>query len=441
MDNLSKVTDITRRRIKIAELAQLSGVSKSTVHHYMNIGLLHPPKKLGLNLSVYDWTHLSKLKQIRELRENQKLPLSKIKELLKNEDLHSVLTSQEDKAESLILALDEEKRATKARKSEMKRIEIIDVAIALFSKKGYEKTTIEIIADSLHMAKSTVYLYFESKEELFRECIERLTVVAVPEETWEEIRREKNALSRLKKRGLAFHRAFPSYKGILTMTRAALGDDNRKLAEKARNTLSLMTRPMAKDLRRGMVDGMFRNIDDELVAHFILAMGEGLGCRLMIDSRYTIERGLEIMFDILTHGILKHGSIEGPKLKPGLCSGEVTDLKGVITKVGKIRFGNTNYLPVKSGDSELQVYPEKANRISFLQQESLFWAEITTRDGQTIKAEVDGTLTLSGEVPLGGFTIELKNITSIVIDATDSQKSHVDDGGKNEQAESHNAKL
>jgi hypothetical protein len=198
---------------------------------------------------------------------------------------------------------------------------------------------------------------------------------------------------------------------------------------------------MAKDLRRGMVDGMFRNIDDELVAHFILAMGEGLGCRLMIDSRYTIERGLEIMFDILTHGILKHGSIEGPKLKPGLCSGEVTDLKGVITKVGKIRFGNTNYLPVKSGDSELQVYPEKANRISFLQQESLFWAEITTRDGQTIKAEVDGTLTLSGEVPLGGFTIELKNITSIVIDATDSQKSHVDDGGKNEQAESHNAKL
>jgi AcrR family transcriptional regulator len=267
------------------------------------------------------------------------------------------------------------------------------------------------------MAKGTVYLYFESKEDLFMECIERLTVVAVPEEAWDEIRKEQNALNRLKKRGLAFHKAFPSYKGILTMTKAALGSDNLKLAEKAKKTLSLMTRPIAKDLSRGMADGLFRKIDDELAAHFILSMGEALGCRLMMDSRYTIEEGIKIMFDFMTHGIMKDVSPETPKFEPVSVSGEVTDLKGVITMIRNIRFGTNSYLPVKIGEAEVRIDPNKVKRIRFQQQESTFSAEITGTEGKTERVEVDGTLILSGEVPLGGFAIDLKNVTSILFSA------------------------
>jgi AcrR family transcriptional regulator/predicted DNA-binding transcriptional regulator AlpA len=430
MGKLSRHTEKSSRRIRITELAELSGVSKSTIHHYLKMGILHPPKKLGLSLSVYDWTHLSKLKRIRELRENQKLPLPKIKEIISDENLNTALAHREDEAESLIRALEDEKRIIRARKSEIKRIEIIDAAIALFSKNGYEKTTIEAIADSLHMAKGTVYLYFETKEELFMECIERLTVVAVPEEAWEEIRKEQNALRRLKKRGFAFHKAFPNYKGILTMTKTVLGGYNRKLDEKAKKTLSLMTRPIAKDLRRGTSDRLFRKIDDELTAHFILALGEALGCRLMMDSRYTIEEGMKIMFDFITHGIMKDVSPETPKFEPVSPSGEVTDLKGVMTMVGNIRFGTSSYLPVKIGEAEVRINPNKLKRIGFQQQESTFWAEITGMEGKTERVEVDGTLTLSGEVPLGGFVIELKNVTSILFGNEKPQRPQVDNTGE-----------
>jgi AcrR family transcriptional regulator/predicted DNA-binding transcriptional regulator AlpA len=430
MGKLSRQTEKSSRRIRITELAELSGVSKSTIHHYLKMGILHPPKKMGLSLSAYDWTHLSKLKRIRELRENQKLPLSKIKEILSDENLNTALAHQEDEAESLIRALEDEKRIIRARKSEIKRIEIIDAAIARFSKNGYEKTTIEAIADSLHMAKGTVYLYFETKEELFMECIERLTVVAVPEEAWEEIRKEQNALRRLKKRGFAFHKAFPNYKGILTMTKTVLGGDNRKLDEKAKKTLSLMTHPIAKDLSRGMSDGLFRKTDDELAAHFILALGEALGCRLMMDSRYTIEEGMKIMFDFITHGIIKDISPETPKFKPVFPSGEVTDLKGVMTMVGNIRFGTSNYLPIKIGEGEVRIDPNKLKRIKFQQQESTFWAELVDTEGKTERVEVDGTLTLSGKVPLGGFVIELKNVMSILFGTKEPQRSQIADSGK-----------
>jgi len=334
--------------------------------------------------------------------------------MISNGDNHLATASQYDAAESLISALQEERNISRAKKSERKQIEIMDVAIALFSKNGYERTTLDAIAEKLHMAKGTIYLYFESKEELFLECIKRLTVVAVPEDAWNDIRKEKNALKRLKKRGIAFHRAFPSYKGILTMTKGALGDDNQKLAEKAKDTLIHMTQPMARDIHRGIADGIFREVDEDILSHLLLAMGEGLGCRLMIDSRCTIEKGIEIMFDLVAHGILKSGFSKAPKAEHKLSSSEVTDLKGVVTKVRNIRFGNMSYLPAKIGEAEVRINPEKVEKIKFLQHESLFLAEILGSDGQAERAVVDGKITLSGEVSIGQFSIELRNITSIL---------------------------
>jgi AcrR family transcriptional regulator len=362
------------------------------------------------------------LKRINELRANRKLPLSTIREILSKEDILSSASSKQT-AQSLISALKEEKRATRARKSEMKRVEIMDAAIALFSRNGYENTTLEAIADSLNIAKGTVYLYFETKEHLFMECIERLTLVAVPEEAWDEIRREKNALDRLKKRGLAFHRSFPSYKGILTMTKAVLGGENQQLAEKAKNTLSHMTRPIAKDIRRGIVDGIFRPVDEEVMAHLILAMGEGLGCRLMMDSSYTIEQGVEIMFDVVSHGLLKNGSSGRKEIESGLCSGKVTDLSGMISKVGKIRFGDQNYLPAKMGEAEVRIDPGQVKEIRFFQREFSFEAEITSIDGETQIGEVDPNLSLSGQVAIGAFSIKVKNVASLHFKAEEPQES------------------
>ena len=68
--------------MKIARLCKESGLTRSTIHHYLNIGLLHRPRQAGLNLRLFDETHLNRLRQIRWLRENERLPLAQIKELL-----------------------------------------------------------------------------------------------------------------------------------------------------------------------------------------------------------------------------------------------------------------------------------------------------------------------------------------------------------------------
>jgi AcrR family transcriptional regulator len=49
-----------------------------------------------------------------------------------------------------------------------KRERILDAATELFSRYGYERTTVDLIAAESRCAKGTVYAYFEDKEGIFR---------------------------------------------------------------------------------------------------------------------------------------------------------------------------------------------------------------------------------------------------------------------------------
>jgi AcrR family transcriptional regulator len=56
-------------------------------------------------------------------------------------------------------------------RKERRRIEIIDTALDLFSKKGFYTTTIPDIAKAMGMSTGNLYNYFASKEELAQEII------------------------------------------------------------------------------------------------------------------------------------------------------------------------------------------------------------------------------------------------------------------------------
>lgn len=55
--------------------------------------------------------------------------------------------------------------------SKDKRERIIDAAIKLFTQLGYHATKLDEVARQAEIAKGTLYLYFESKEDLFVQCL------------------------------------------------------------------------------------------------------------------------------------------------------------------------------------------------------------------------------------------------------------------------------
>lgn len=66
----------------IDELAHLSGVPSRTIRFYNTQGLLPPPIMRG-RVAYYNQEHLLVLNLIKELKEQQNLPLDVIKQLLK----------------------------------------------------------------------------------------------------------------------------------------------------------------------------------------------------------------------------------------------------------------------------------------------------------------------------------------------------------------------
>jgi DNA-binding transcriptional MerR regulator len=74
-----------RKMMKIGELSERTKVSKQTIHHYINEGVLPKPRKLGVNTADYGERYVERILTVKELQEGHFLPLSKIKKVLKEQ--------------------------------------------------------------------------------------------------------------------------------------------------------------------------------------------------------------------------------------------------------------------------------------------------------------------------------------------------------------------
>lgn len=100
-----------------------------------------------------------------------------------------------------------------ARKKEKRRNEIINAAEILFFSKGYEKVSLDEIARKVDLGRSTLYLYFENKEELFFAIVLRGTAILyslIKEET-QKAKTGLEKLSAFRKAYYEFAKTFPDY--------------------------------------------------------------------------------------------------------------------------------------------------------------------------------------------------------------------------------------
>ena len=59
----------------------------------------------------------------------------------------------------------------KERERAARKQAILQAAIKVFSRKGYDRTNMEEIAEEAELSKGIIYYYFASKEELFKELV------------------------------------------------------------------------------------------------------------------------------------------------------------------------------------------------------------------------------------------------------------------------------
>jgi len=186
------------------------------------------------------------------------------------------------------------------------------------------------------------------------------------------------------------------------------------LAQKATEAFRVLSRPLLKDLRRAIADGSVQIKHDEaFVAYLQLVIAEAFGYWQMIDPRYSVEEGMEMLIDIFERGLIRPNPLHHKPVDAQGPPGEVEDGSGMKTRLRDISIDGEYALRGRMGDGEVNVDLNKLAEASFLEEGGRRLAKMVTVEGQELEIEVDADMHLSGVAPFGSIRIPLKRIVSV----------------------------
>lgn len=186
-----------------------------------------------------------------------------------------------------------------------KRERILEAAQSIFARKGYYQAKIEEIAELAGVGKGTVYEYFASKEELYKEMfkviLNRYTEYVMVEETPEMTAKEwVRRLLEMHLRYMLENRQhmptdFGDLGGMDTEILGWMYDMRKKSVER-----------LVPVFQKGIERGELKDIDPELGANLLIGMMRGVTLPLMVEGDCgKPSQVAEAMTEILFHGIAR----------------------------------------------------------------------------------------------------------------------------------------
>jgi AcrR family transcriptional regulator len=176
---------------------------------------------------------------------------------------------------------------------------ILQEADLLFSRKGYNSTSLDDIASRLHITKTALYHYVQNKNELLYLCYQRS--VELTEQCYDQAERAgKTGLDKI----LAYLRIDAST-GVMSMTPLTELDAIRdpKLRQKLTQRISACEARFQGFIAEGIRDGSIANCDPRLTALFILGASRHMMQWYNPDAGHDIKAIVERFIEFCTHGL------------------------------------------------------------------------------------------------------------------------------------------
>lgn len=157
------------------------------------------------------------------------------------------------------------------RRKEARPREILDAALCLFQSKGFAATRMEEVAQAAGVTKGTVYLYYPSKEDLFKAVI-RDIVLPNMDKTEELIQGHTTAYAQIEAIMLHWGQGFVSSRGSLTKLIISEAGNFPELAlfyqeSVIKRAFELITRL----IEQGIANGEFRPVNASLLARVLFS--------------------------------------------------------------------------------------------------------------------------------------------------------------------------
>lgn len=193
----------------------------------------------------------------------------------------------------------------KKNKVDETRAKIVGVAAKIFGKYGFKKTSVDEIAKAAHKAKGSIYYYFDSKEELFKEVVSN-ELNHVKDELTRIARERTDPQSKIKKymvtRMLLLGHAV-NYHETLKADILEQLDFVEEIKSDFYRTETDLVRDMLKE---GIDNKTFIPLDYDMVAELFIMVCKGLEMPFFLQKRYLEYAGrLEELNEILLKGVIR----------------------------------------------------------------------------------------------------------------------------------------
>lgn len=189
------------------------------------------------------------------------------------------------------------------RRKEERPQEITEAALHAFAEKGYAATRVEEVAKRAGVSKGLLYLYFKTKEELFKAVIRSFVVPKIDELTAVVDSNEMTSEAFLRGPFLDFVKTLPgSPVSVLIRLMIAEGPKHPDLLQFYwDNVISRGLTALERVLERGVENGEFRpSIVNEFPHLFVMPVVFSVIFRLLFDKQSPdTDRLIEAQVDLL----------------------------------------------------------------------------------------------------------------------------------------------
>lgn len=180
---------------------------------------------------------------------------------------------------------------------------ILIIAQNTFRKYGFRKTTMDEIAFAAGKTKSTMYYYFESKEEVFKAVVEK-EVLQLRSEIQDAVNKKHVAKQKLEAYIFTRMKGFRKLGNFYELLKDEFLS-NLEFAEKIRTVYDKNeTDFLAQIIQEGIDSKQFKKLNASLTARTIVIAMKGLEAPALIETNLEVfEKEIGDMLNILFFGI------------------------------------------------------------------------------------------------------------------------------------------
>jgi AcrR family transcriptional regulator len=190
-----------------------------------------------------------------------------------------------------------------------RRAQIIEAALACFSRKGYHNTTMDDIVAESGLSKGSLYWYFESKDELFTSALTSV-FVDVGQEAVAALEQCTTASDRMRaiaRAATGFSRAAEGFFNLFLEFWAS----SPRREEASQLWVGLLAQykdTVVGIIEQGVENGEFKPVDAEQLVWAMMAAYDGLAAYIMLMPGLDLDRISQVFVETLLGGLAIEGS-------------------------------------------------------------------------------------------------------------------------------------